>query len=225
MSRMPKVAAIVVSAGLSQRMGQDKTFLLLAGKPVVSWSVSALQQSNLIDEIILVLHKSTLDAGRKLVSQSSWPKLNAICEGGVLRQDSVRNGLCAVSNCELVLIHDGARPFLTGKLIEDGIEAVGQTGAAAAAVEVKDTIKQVDDSGIVSQTLHRNRLRSVQTPQVFRLSVLKKAYELAGGEFTDDAGMVERAGYKVKLYPGDYRNIKITTPEDLALAEIIAKGR
>jgi 2-C-methyl-D-erythritol 4-phosphate cytidylyltransferase len=225
MSMMTNVTAIVVSAGVGKRLGQDKTFLDLGGRPVIAWSIVALQQSSSISEIIVVLHKTSLDAGRKLVAHNRWSKVHAVCEGGELRQDSVRNGLSAVSGCDAVLIHDGARPFLTDALIEDGIEAAAQTGAAAAAVEVKDTIKQVDDSGIVSQTLHRSRLRAVQTPQVFRLNVIRKAYELLSGEFTDDAAIVERAGYKVKLYTGDYNNIKITTPDDLALAEILARGR
>jgi len=220
---MSKVAAIVVSAGLGQRMGKDKTFLTLGGRPVISWSVDVLQKSKSIDSIVLVLHKDTMDMGRKLVSRSGWSKIDAICEGGELRQDSVRSGLNAINVCDWVLVHDGARPFLTGNLIEDGIQAAVETGAAAAAVEVKDTVKQVDDSGIVTRTLQRNRLRAIQTPQVFRFDLLKKAYELISGEFTDDAGVVERAGYRVKLYPGEYENIKITTPEDLMLAEIIAK--
>jgi 2-C-methyl-D-erythritol 4-phosphate cytidylyltransferase len=220
---MSKVVAIVVGAGLGLRMGKDKTFLTLGGRPLISWSVDVLQKSQSIDSIVLVLHKDTMDMGRKLVTRSGWSKVNAICEGGELRQDSVRNGLNAINVSDWVLVHDGARPFLTGRLIEDGIQAEIETGAAAAAVEVKDTVKQVDDSGIVTRTLQRNRLRAIQTPQVFRFDLLKKAYELISGEFTDDSGVVERAGYRVKLYPGEYENIKITTPEDLMLAEIIAK--
>jgi len=137
----------------------------------------------------------------------------------------VRSGLEAVGAGEWVLIHDAARPFLTDRLIEEGLQAAAETGAASTAIEVKDTIKQVDESGIVVRTLQRSKLRATQTPQVFRADLLKKAYELSSGEFTDDAGVVERAGYRVKLYPGDYENIKITTPDDMVLAEIIAKGR
>lgn len=222
---MSRIVAILVAAGVGQRMGKDKTFMVLGGKPVISWSLDALQESKCIDSIVLVLHKDTMDIGRKLVSRSGWSKVNAVCEGGELRQDSVRNGLNAAGASEWVMVHDGARPFLTGKLIEDGVQAAVETGAASAAVEVKDTIKQVDDGGIVTRSLQRSRLRAIQTPQVFRFDVLKKAYELVSGEFTDDAGIVERAGYRVKLYPGDYENMKITTPDDLVLAEIIARGR
>jgi len=124
-----------------------------------------------------------------------------------------------------VVIQDGARPFLTEKLIADGIEAAEPTGASAAAIEVKDTIKQVDGTGIVMQTLQRESLRAVQTPQVFRTAILKKAYDTFKSRVTDDAGIVELAGYKVKLYPGEYENIKVTTPEDLLLAEMIARKR
>jgi 2-C-methyl-D-erythritol 4-phosphate cytidylyltransferase len=222
---MSKVVAILVGAGLGQRMGKDKTFMVLGGKPIISWSLDAMQESKFIDSIVLVLHKDAVEMGRKLVSRSGWPKVNAICEGGELRQDSVRSGLNAANVSEWVVVHDGARPFLTGKLIEDGVQAAAETGAASAAVEVKDTIKQVDDAGIVTRTLQRSKLRAIQTPQVFRFDLLKKAYELISGEFTDDAGIVERAGYRVKLYPGDYENVKITTPDDLLLAEIIARGR
>jgi 2-C-methyl-D-erythritol 4-phosphate cytidylyltransferase len=222
---MARVTAIVAGAGLGQRMGKDKTFLTLGGRPVIAWPLDTLQKSGLIDSIILVLHRDAMDHGRNLVSHSGWSKVNAVCEGGELRQDSVRSGLGAVAYSDWVLVHDGARPFLTSRLIEDGLAAAVETGAASAAVEVKDTIKQVDESGIVVRTFQRSRLRAIQTPQVFRFDLLKKAYELASGEFTDDAGVVERAGYRVKLYAGDYENIKITTPDDLVLAEIIAGRR
>jgi 2-C-methyl-D-erythritol 4-phosphate cytidylyltransferase len=222
---MPKFAAVVVSAGIGQRMGADKAFLELGGKPLIAWSVDILQASDSINEIVLVLHKNKLDAGRDLMKKHKWSKITGICAGGELRQDSVRNGILSIGKSDWVLVHDGARPFLTEKLIADGIKAAAETGAAVCCTDVKDTIKLVDDNEIVTQTLNRNRLRAVQTPQVFRLDLLKKAYELISSEVTDDAGIVEKAGYRVKLYAGDYENIKITTPEDLLLAEIIAKGR
>ncbi len=222
---MSKVAAVVVGGGLSQRMGRDKILMSLGGKPVIAWSMDVLQKCGSVDSIVLVLHKDIISAGRKLVSNSRWSKLNTICEGGERRQDSVKNGLAAVSHCDYVLIHDGARPFITEKLINDGLKAVEETGAAVAAVDVKDTIKQVDDSGIVRKTLQRDAHKAVQTPQVFRFDLINKSYEIAGGEFTDDAAVAERAGYRVKLYQGDYENIKITTPEDMLMAEIIARGR
>ena len=222
---MTKFTAVVVAAGNGQRLGTDKTFLELVGKPLIAWPVDVLQNSEHINEIILVLHENKLDIGHNLTQKNRWSKVTAICAGGKRRQDSVRNGLFAINRSDWVLIHDGARPFLTEKLINDGIKAAAETGAAAACTPVKDTIKLVDDNEIVTQTLNRNYLRAVQTPQVFRLEILKKAYELVSSAVIDDASLVEEAGYRVKLYPGDYENIKITTPDDLLLAEVIARGR
>ncbi len=222
---MERVAAIVVGAGSGERMGTDKIFALLAGKPVIAWSLDVLQGCRAINEIILVLHKDKMEIGKKMVAERGLTRVSAICEGGRLRQDSVKKGLEEVQGCRWVLVHDGARPFLTNKLIDDGIEAVKQTGAAVAAVPVKDTVKEVDGEELVTRTLERGLLRIVQTPQVFRADILKEAYLVLNGEFTDDAAVVERAGYKVKLYPGDHGNIKITTPQDLLLAEMTARSR
>ena len=222
---MDRVAAIVVGAGSAERMGTDKIFVGLAGKPCITWSLDVLQGCQAINEIILVLHKDKVEAGKKMVAENGLTKVSVICEGGRLRQDSVKKGLEQVQGCQWVLVQDGARPFLTDKLINDGIEAARQTGAAVAAVPVKDTVKEIDGEGLVTRTLERGLLRVVQTPQVFRADILKQAYLAIDGEFTDDAAVVERAGYKVKLYPGDYRNIKITTPEDLLLAKITARSR
>ena len=222
---MDRVAAIVVGAGSGERMGTDKIFAGLAGKPVIAWSLDVLQDCQAINEIILVLHNDKMEIGKKMVADRGLTRVSAICAGGGLRQDSVKKGLEQVQGSRWVLVHDGARPFLTEKLIDDGIEAVKQTGAAVAAVPLKDTVKEVDGDGLVARTLERGLLRAVQTPQVFSTDLLKKAYMALNGEFTDDAAVVECAGYKVKLYPGDYRNIKITTPEDLLLAEMIARSR
>jgi len=219
------VTAIVVGAGSGSRMGVEKAFLDLAGKPVIAWPVEVLQHNKHVCEIVLVLHKNQLEEGRSLAVKMGWSKVIRICAGGNLRQDSVKNGLDGVGDCELVLIHDAARPFLTERLIEEGIKAAGSTGSAAAAVPVKDTVKQVDENHIVEATLTRSRLMAVQTPQIFKHEILKEAYDSLMGEVTDDAAAVERIGFKVKLYIGDYENIKITTREDLELAEIIAKRR
>ena len=219
---MERVAAIVVGAGSGERMGSDKIFAVLAGKPVIAWSLDVLQGCPAINDIVLVLHKDKMETGKRMVAERGLTKVSATCEGGRLRQDSVKKGLEEVRDCRWVLVHDGARPFLTGKLIDDGIEAVKQTGAAVAAVPVKDTVKEVNGEELVTRTLERGLLRVVQTPQVFRADILKEAYLALDGEFTDDAAVVERAGFKVKLYAGDYRNIKITTPQDLLLAETTA---
>ncbi len=219
------VVAIVVGAGSGSRMGAEKTFLNLDGRPVLSWSVDVLQHNKNINEIVLVLHKNNVDEGRSLATSMGWSKVKTVCAGGNLRQDSVKKGLEKIRNCELVLVQDAARPFLTDRLIDEGVEMARYSGSAVAAVPVKDTIRQVDEAGAVAATLPRNRLMVVQTPQVFRFKILKDAYASLHGEVTDDASAVERMGLKVKLYAGDYENIKITTREDLELAEIIAKRR
>jgi 2-C-methyl-D-erythritol 4-phosphate cytidylyltransferase len=204
-------------------MGSDKTFLKLGDKPLIAWTVDVLQRSKSVDRIVLVLQQGKLNEGKKMATARGWSKISGICAGGELRQDSVKKGLALVDGCDWVLIQDGARPFLTEKLIMDGLQAAVQTGAAAAAVEVKDTIKQFDDMGMVLQTLQRDGLRAVQTPQVFRTAILKIAYDTVECIVTDDAAIVELAGYRVKLYPGEYENIKVTTPDDLLLAEMIVK--
>jgi len=225
LSKKSKVVAIVVSAGSGRRMGTDKTFLRLLDKPLIAWPLSVLQNCEPVDEIILVLHENKIEKGRELVNKYGFTKVKTICLGGGLRQDSVKNGLSQIKGCEWVIIHDGARPYLTEKLVLDGLDAAGQTGAAVAAVAVKDTIKQCNDGELVQKTLERKNLRAVQTPQVFRFDIIKKAYITVNEEVTDDSSLVEKAGFKVKLYPGDHNNIKITTPEDIALAEFIAKNR
>jgi 2-C-methyl-D-erythritol 4-phosphate cytidylyltransferase len=225
MNEHETVVAIVAAAGSGRRMGADKTMCELHGKPLLAWAVDVLQQSPLVDRIILVLHKDNLAGGEKLASARGWGKVSSICVGGELRQDSVRNGLLRAGDCQWVMIQDGARPFLTDKLISDGLAAVRETGAAAAAVPVADTIKEVDIGNYVLKTLNRSALRALQTPQVFRFAAIMKAYEKTAGEATDDAALVERAGYRIKIYAGDYNNIKVTTPEDFRLAEIIASGR
>lgn len=219
------IGAVIVGAGGSQRMGADKVFLPLAGKPLLAWSVDICQNCERLGQIVIVLNGSNLDSGRKLVAERGWSKVVGVCLGGELRQDSVRQGLKKLEGCDWVVIHDGARPFLTLDLIQDGLEAAWETGAAAAAVPVKDTIKLSDDNGMVRETLHRQRLWVVQTPQVFRFDIITRAHEQITDEATDDASLVERLGYKVKLYRGSYNNIKVTTPEDLALAELLVRDR
>jgi 2-C-methyl-D-erythritol 4-phosphate cytidylyltransferase len=160
-----------------------------------------------------------------LVAERGWSKVVGVCLGGERRQDSVSQGLKELKRCDWVVIHDGARPFLTLDLIRDGLEAARGTGVATAAVPVKDTIKLGDDNEMVRETLHRQRLWAVQTPQVFRFDIITRAHGQVTDEVTDDATLAERLGYEVKLYMGSYHNIKITTPEDLALAEIVVKDR
>lgn len=224
-SRMPKTGVVIVGAGSSQRMGRNKVFISLAGKPLLAWSVDFCQSCKLVDQIAIVLNETKLDLGRKLAAERGWSKVLEICAGGKRRQDSVRQGLNELEDCDWVVIHDSARPFLTTDLIRDGLEAAQVTGAAVAAVPIKDTVKLCSSDMMVSKTLNRQELWAVQTPQVFRFDIIAEAHEQIKEDVTDDASMVEHLGRKVKLYMGSYNNIKITTPEDLALAELIAGKR
>jgi len=221
-SGMSQTGVVIVGAGSSQRMGQDKVFSSLAGKPLLAWSVDVCQSCELVNRIVIVLNENKLDLGRRLAVERGWSKVAEVCSGGKRRQDSVRQGLSKLKGCEWVIVHDGARPFLTLDLIRDGLAAAKSTGAAVAAVPVKDTVKIGDSDLMVRETPNRQELWAVQTPQVFRFDIIVKAHERIKGDVTDDASMVEQMGYKVKLYTGSYGNIKITTAEDLALAEVIA---
>jgi 2-C-methyl-D-erythritol 4-phosphate cytidylyltransferase len=221
-NRDDKVGAVIVAAGTSQRMaGVNKVFAPLGGKPLLAWSVDTCQKHNMLQQIVLVLNDKDLARGQKFKIQRDWSKVE-LCRGGALRQDSVRKGLKVISNCDWVIVHDGARPFLTAHLIEHGLKMVRHTGAAVAAVPVKDTIKLAADSKMTGKTLERDRLWMAQTPQIFSFNIITTAYENLDAKVTDDAAAVESLGYKVQLYMGDYRNIKVTTTEDLALARIIA---
>jgi 2-C-methyl-D-erythritol 4-phosphate cytidylyltransferase len=222
---MSTAGIIIVAAGNSRRMnGRDKVYLTLEGKPVLAWSVGVCQQSELIQDIVLVVRASEIEHGKGLAAEHGWTKMSSVCAGGERRQDSVREGLSRLKPCDIVLIHDGARPFLTADLIKRGLEAVAETGAAIAAVPAKDTIKMAGEDCIVNRTLERSQVWMVQTPQVFNRAIISQAYERQGDDATDDSMLVESLGHKVKLYMGDYNNIKITTSEDLVVAEAIARS-
>ncbi|OGO24451.1 MAG: 2-C-methyl-D-erythritol 4-phosphate cytidylyltransferase [Chloroflexi bacterium RBG_16_50_9] len=223
MKNNEKVSTIIVAAGESRRMGGiDKVTALLGGQPLLLRATRPFQECPLIQQIVVVVSGENEDRCRLLVTGEEWSKVTDVCLGGKRRQDSVAAGLKRLKDCDWVVIHDGARPLITIDLIERGLEAARETGAAAAAVPVTDTIKVVDDKEIVHQTLLRESLRAVQTPQVFRFNIITEAHQ-AGSDVTDDASLVEQLGYKVKLYPGSYDNIKVTTPEDLALAEVLLR--
>jgi len=224
MNKGSKLGVVIVAAGTSQRMaGTNKLFAPLRGKPLLAWSVDTCQGYSLVQQIVLVLQDKDLARGQKLKEERSWSKVT-LCPGGARRQDSVREGLKQMRDCNWVMIHDGARPFLTLDLIEHGLKIVEEIGAAVAAVPIKDTIKLAADGELIGETLRRDRLWAAQTPQIFSFDMITKAYENLATEVTDDATAVERLGHKVQLYMGDYKNIKVTTTEDLALARIIAKS-
>ena len=221
-NKSSKLGVVIVAAGTSQRMaGINKLFAPLGRKPLLAWSVDTCQRYDLVQQIVLVLNDKDLARGQKLKKEKGWSKVT-LCPGGARRQDSGREGLKQIKGCDWVMIHDGARPFLTPDLIEDGLKIVEDIGAAVAAVPVKDTIKLAADERLIGETLQRDKLWTAQTPQIFSFDIITKAYENLAAEVTDDATAVERLGYKVQLYMGDYNNIKVTTTEDLALARIIA---
>jgi 2-C-methyl-D-erythritol 4-phosphate cytidylyltransferase len=217
-----RVGAVIVAAGRSARMGGiDKTFAPLLGKPLLLHTLSHFQHFLPIAEIVLVLAPQSLELGKELVAAHQVSKVSRVCAGGETRQDSVRRGLEALDICQWVMVHDGARPCLDGPLLERGLAAARQTGAAVAGVPVKDTIKVVTPQGLVADTPTRESLWAAQTPQVFRYDLLLEAHQRGSAQAaTDDAALVEALGHPVHLFPGSYRNIKVTTPEDLALVEV-----
>jgi len=218
----PLVGAIIVAAGKGRRMGgADKAFLPLAGKPMLAHVGDVFQSCLAVHRMVIVLARESVGRGWELARGRSWSKVIEVCPGGERRQDSVLEGLKRLTGCRWVVIHDGARPCLNANLIEKGLAEAQRYGAAIAAVPVKDTIKLVGPEGLILETPKREALWAAQTPQAFRFDIIWDAYQGIDAEVTDDAMLLERKGYRVKVYPGSYDNIKVTTPEDLALAEAI----
>lgn len=226
-----KTTAIVLAAGQGKRMGSDvaKQYLLLRGRPVLYYTLRNFEESP-VDEIVLVTGEDQITYCKKeIVEKFGFRKVKTIVAGGRERYHSVAKGLEA-AQCDYVLIHDGARPFVTREMIVRGIEAVQQYDACIMGMPVKDTIKISDDSGFAVDTPNRNRVWQIQTPQIFSFSLIKSVYEELilkeedlkekGIIVTDDAMVVELFSEKrVKLVEGSYDNIKLTTPEDLKIAE------
>lgn len=222
----PNIAAVIVAAGEGRRMeGMDKVLEPLAGLPILLHATKPFQDCKSISQIVIVVSGEKEQMCRHLVGGKEWSKVTDICLGGTRRQDSVAEGIKRLKEYDWIVIHDGARPLVTVDIIERGLKAARETGAAAAAIPVKDTIKVVDGSDIVLDTPDRRSLMAVQTPQIFRFDVIQIAHHQDAEDVTDDATLVERLGHKVKLFTGSYDNIKITTPEDLALAEVLLKKR
>lgn len=221
-----KTAAILVAAGSSARMksgGASKTMMKIGGEPVLSRTLRAFENTACISKIVIVARACDFDAIQKASAFVTKPL--TITEGGKERQDSVSNGAALCGDAEYIAVHDAARPFITPEEIETVCADAEKYGAATLAVPVKDTIKVAAADGTVCATPERSTLRAIQTPQVFRLSLYKEALCLAknaGKQYTDDCQLIEAAGGKVYLTPGDYKNIKITTPEDLLVAEAFA---
>ena len=223
--RPEAVGAVVVAAGRSLRLGQDKLFVELAGRPVLAWSLAAFEACREVSAVALVLNEANEAAGRGLVLAGGFAKVRAACLGGARRQDSVLAGLLALGRCDWVAVHDGARPLVTPELIARGLKAAKETGAAIPGVPLKDTVKVVTGDASVAETPDRARLRAIQTPQVFRYDLLLDAYSRATSEVTDDAALLEAFGHPVVVYPGEYDNLKITTADDLVVAEALLRLR
>ena len=220
------VGAVILAAGASRRMGGlDKTFASLAGKPLIQHSLDIFMACSTIDQIVLVCSKSNLKRGKRLLECGGYSRKVAICEGGSRRQGSVENGLVALKECQWVAVHDGARPCLEPKALVEGLRHALEHGSAVAAVPVTDTIKVADGQGRVVSTPPRQDLWAVQTPQIFRYAELVDAYKRIDEDVTDDASVIERAGGTVSLYRSSYDNIKVTTPLDIDIAELILKDR
>lgn len=220
---------VIVAAGIGSRMNADinKQFIKLNDKEVIVHTIEKFYNNKNINDIVVVIREDEQEYfNENIINKYKFNNIK-IAYGGKERQDSVYNGIKKLDdNCDVILIHDGARPFVTNSIIENAIKEAKQHNAVVVGVKVKDTIKVVGENGNVIDTPNRSYLWSVQTPQVFKCDVITKAYEDAYNNNyygTDDAMLVERIGYDIKMVEGSYDNIKITTPEDLNFGEQILK--
>lgn len=220
----PSCSAVVVAAGASSRMGFDKALAEVGGLPVIVRCLQSFQDAPSVNEVVVVTRTDLVPEVARLCQDNGLSKVVKVIRGGESRTQSARLGtLECARKAKLIAIHDGARPFVSVKVIEDAVAQAAVNGAAAPAVPVKDTVKSAHD-GIVEQTLDRSALYAVQTPQVFDGDLIRAALQKAlddGVELTDDCAAVERLGMKVVLTAGDERNIKLTTPTDLLIGEVL----
>lgn len=227
-----KNTAIVLAAGQGKRMNSkvQKQFLELGGKPLLYYSLKCFQDSGMIRDIILVTGAESVPfCKEEIVEKYGFTKVTKVIPGGKERYDSVYEGLLSCENSDFVLIHDGARPFITEEIIRRGIQGVEKTGACVIGMPSKDTVKIADTQGYVAETPDRSTVWTIQTPQIFEYRLIREAHEKIRcrdmSAITDDAMVVEQeTGVKVALVEGSYKNIKITTPEDLDIAEIFLKA-
>ena len=224
--------AIVLAGGSGKRMNSDipKQYLMLAGKPVIYYSLKAFQDNSHIDDIILVTAEEYIDYAKENILDKTLSKVSMVIQGGMERYDSVYKGLQCIKEPGYVFIHDGARPCISQKLIDDCYTNVVKNGACIAAVPVKDTIKIADAEGFAAETPDRSTLWQIQTPQCFVTAEIREAYqkmmEAGDDSVTDDGMVMETYGIRgVRMIKGSYENMKITTPEDMLLGEAILKGR
>lgn len=223
------LSAIIVAAGSSQRMGFDKLFALLGDKPVVAHTLDAFERAACVDEIILVGRHDRLAELQELVRQRELKKVRSVISGGEHRQDSVRAGLNALAaGARYVAVHDAARPLITPAQIGRVFTSCQAHGAAALAEPITDTVKRADQEGFVSGSVDRAGLYAMQTPQIFSRDLLAEAYDAVAARklsITDEVSAIELLGAKVLLVPNEDRNLKITFPADLALAEFVLRAR
>ena len=221
-----KTTAIILAAGKGSRMHSkiEKQFMELGGYPVIYYALKAFEESP-VDSLILVTGKNSVEYCRhEIIEKYHFTKVVSVVEGGENRYDSVYNGLCACPETDYVMIHDGARPFVTEEILKRGLQKVKETGACVIGMPSKDTVKVADEADFVSETPDRKRVWTVQTPQIFSYDLIKKAHEGIRKKdmtaITDDAMVVEQEmQIPVKLFEGSYCNIKITTPEDMRIGQ------
>jgi len=229
---MSKITVLIPAAGMGRRMGRAvaKQFLPLGDKPMLAHTLLAFQRASVVDEIIPILSEEDMETClTAIIEHYHITKVKTLVVGGKERQDSVYNGLQKIGkDADIVLVHDGVRPFVTHDMIRETAELAQKGECVAVGVPLKDTVKEVGADGIVRATLDRSRLWAIQTPQAFPVKTLRRVYDESYARKmygTDDATLVERAGIKVRVIMGSYENIKITTSEDLLLAEEILKRR
>lgn len=224
-----RCGAVVLAAGSAQRMGFDKLTVMLDGQPVLVRAVNAFEQSPLVEEIVVVTRVDRLEEIADLCQSYNLSKVSAVVCGGKTRTESALAGVMALKkDFPLTAIHDGARPFVSQKIIEDCIRRAGLQHAAIPVLKSTDTLRVVDEEGTLTGTCDREHVVRVQTPQVFRTELIKAALTDAAEKnltFTDDATAVERLGVSVRTVPGDEENLKLTTPQDLVLAQGILERR
>ncbi|AET65939.1 2-C-methyl-D-erythritol 4-phosphate cytidylyltransferase [Desulfosporosinus orientis DSM 765] len=228
---MANLGIVIPAAGQGKRMGAgyNKQFLSLLGQPILAHTVRIFEESDFVSEIVIVGAEGDIAVIEEIVTQQRFKKVVAICIGGASRQDSVRAGVRALSSAiQRIVVHDGARPLLTLEVFHRFIEETKEYPAAVMGIPVKDTIKEIDSIGNILATLPRDSLRAVQTPQIFDREKLEEAHNRAASSGycgTDDASLLEWMGYPVQMAEGMQGNLKITTPEDLLLAEMILENR
>ena len=222
------ISAIILAGGKGKRMGASvsKQFIELKGKPIIYYTIKKFEENKNIDNIVVVLPPDEVSYFKEEILKKYSLKIDKIVLGGTERQDSVYNALKSIADTEtdIVLIHDGARPFISNRIINDGIKYANEYGASAPGVMPKDTIKVKNENNFSINTPDRSSLVAIQTPQVFKYKEILKCHEKVKVNkevVTDDTMVAEKYGYKVYLYEGEYTNIKVTTPEDLILGEML----